>query len=360
MAKKLAFDKALFTIVVLLLLAGLVMVYSTSSIDEEEASSLSPFLKQLLAAGVGLVAMATAMYVNYRYLRHPAVIYALLGGSVLLLVGVLFYGPLVNDTRRWLFLGRVSVQPSEIGKLVLIAFLAYQVDRKWGRINQPSFLIPSAFIAGLMALLVLMEPDYGTAAILLTSAALLLFLAGVAWRYLLAAGLLTLPVLVFLAVSVPYRRERLFAYLFAEQDALNSGYQILQSLIAVGSGGPFGLGLGKSVQKLHFVPMAESDFIFSIVCEELGMLGGLGVLALFGLLVWRGVVAGLRAPDNLGRFLAWGLTQTLVLQALLNISVTLGLLPITGTPLPFFSYGGSSLVTTLTACGVLLNVSQHG
>jgi cell division protein FtsW len=158
----------------------------------------------------------------------------------------------------------------------------------------------------------------------------------------------------------PYRRERLFAFIDPEKDPLGSGFQALQSLIAVGSGGLFGLGAGKSVQKLYFLPHPESDFIFSIVAEELGMLGALAVVAAFGVLAWRGFRAGLKAPDLFGRYLGWGLTGVLVLQALINVSVTVALLPTKGIPLPFISYGGSSLVVTLCACGVLLNVSQHG
>jgi cell division protein FtsW len=158
----------------------------------------------------------------------------------------------------------------------------------------------------------------------------------------------------------PYRRERFFAFLDPEKDPLGSGFQALQSLIAVGSGGVLGLGAGQSVQKLYFLPHPESDFIFSIVAEELGMLGALAVVAAFAVLAWRGFLAGLRSPDIFGRYLGWGFTGVLVIQALLNVSVVVALLPTKGIPLPFISYGGSSLVVTLCACGVLLNVSQHG
>jgi cell division protein FtsW len=215
-------------------------------------------------------------------------------------------------------------------------------------------------MTALAVVLVLLEPDLGTAGILVLIAGLLLFLAGLAWRYVAIATGIALPALWFLILAVPYRRERFFSFLDPEQDPLGSGFQVLQSMIAVGSGGAWGLGLGSSVQKLHFLPLAESDFIYSILAEELGLAGAVLVVALFGVFFLRGVRAGNRAPENFGKFLAWGLTSLIVLQAFLNVSETIALVPTTGTTLPLISYGGSSLVTTLAACGLILNVSQHG
>jgi cell division protein FtsW len=212
----------------------------------------------------------------------------------------------------------------------------------------------------LMSGLVLLQPDMGTAALLVSAAMLLLFLAGLAWRWVLLGIAAALPLVAWVVFSADYRRERLLAFLDPEKDPLGSGFQALQSLIAVGSGGLLGLGPGQSMQKLYFLPYPHSDFIYAIVGEELGLLGALGVVALFMVLLWRGARAGLRAPDPLGRYLAWGFTGILVLQALINVSVALALLPTKGIPLPFISYGGSSLVVSMTACGVLLNVSQHG
>ncbi len=361
MAKKLAFDRVLFTIVVLLIFFGLVMVYSASAaLARERSLSVNPFLvKQGIAACLGLMAMGALMHLDYRRLRSPAVIYSLLAGVTALLVGVLF-GPEWNATRRWFFIGGVSVQPSELAKLALIPFLAYQIEKKEERVNQLDFLLPAALFTGLLAGLILLEPDLGTAVLLTGAAFLMIFLAGLSWRYLVSALVLVPPLIAVLVMAEPYRRERFFAFLDPEKDPLGSGFQALQSLIAVGSGGFLGLGPGQSVQKLYFLPHPESDFIFSIVAEELGMIGALAVLAAFGVLAWRGIVAGLRAPDLFGRYLAWGLTGVLVMQALINVSVTIALLPTKGIPLPFISYGGSSLVVTLCACGVLLNVSQHG
>jgi cell division protein FtsW len=361
MAKKLAFDKVLFTAVALLLAFGLVMVYSASAaLAGGHSMAFNPFLvKQAVAAGLGLVLMVWLMLLDYRTLRRPAVIYSLLGGILLILVAVLF-APQRNATHRWFYLAGMSVQPSEFAKLALIPFLAYLIEKKEEQVNQASFLVPAGLFTGLLATLILVEPDMGTAVLLAGTAFLMVFLAGLSWRFILAALAAVPPVLIALVLAEPYRRERFFAFLDPEKDPLGSGFQALQSLIAVGSGGIFGLGAGKSVQKLYFLPHPESDFIYSIIAEELGMIGALALVAVFAVLAWRGMVAGAKAPDTFGRYLGWGFTGVLVMQALINVSVTIALFPTKGIPLPFISYGGSSLVVTLCACGVLLNLSQHG
>ena len=359
MPQKLAFDKALFTTVVLLMSFGLVTVYSASAAFAKEGGINHFLVKQSVAAGLGLVLMAWLMHVDYRRLRNPLVVYALLGGILVLLVGVLF-SPQLNGTRRWFFVGGISVQPSELAKLALIPFLAYQIEKKGEQVNQASFLLPVGLFTTLIAGLILLEPDMGTAVLLGATAFLMVFLAGLSWRYIVPALVVVPPLLGVLVLAEEYRRQRFLAFLDPEKDPLGSGFQALQSLIAVGSGGVFGLGPGKSVQKLYFLPHPESDFIYSIVAEELGMIGATFVLALFVVLAWRGLRAGSKAPDAFGRYLGWGLTSVLVMQALINISVTVALLPTKGIPLPFISYGGSSLVVTLALCGILLNISQHG
>jgi cell division protein FtsW len=360
-ARKLVFDRVLFVTVVLLVGLGLVMVYSASAaIARANGQAVNPFLvKQAVAALIGFGGMFVAMHVDYRRLREPKVVYALLAGALALLLGVLF-APELNSTRRWFFVAGVSVQPSELAKLALVPFLAFQLARKLDRVNSRELLLPVAAVTGAVAGLIVLQPDLGTAALLVATAAVMLFLAGLSWRFLAAGVALALPVFWVLVMAVPYRRARLFAFLEPERDPLGTGFQALQSLIAVGSGGLLGLGPGDSVQKLYFLPYPHTDFIFAIVAEELGMIGALAVLALFALLAWRGLRAGWRAPDPFGRFLGWGLVSILVLQALINISVAVALFPTKGIPLPFLSYGGSSLVVSLTACGVLLNVSQHG
>lgn len=361
MAKKLAHDRVLFTTVVLLTGCGLAMVFSASAAAaRDQGLPFNLFLvKQGVAALLGFAVMLTAMHVDYRNLARPAVVYLLLGGVILLLVLVLF-GPQINGTRRWFLLGPLSLQPSELAKLALVPFIAYQVDRKPDDVNQMRLLLPSALGVGLLAGLVLLQPDLGTAFLLLATAVLMLFLAGLSWRYLVAGGLALAPLLWFLVVSEPYRRERLLAFLEPGADPLGTGWQARQSLIAIGSGGLFGLGPGESVQKLHFLPHPQSDFIFSIIAEELGLVGALGILVAFGVLLWRGVAAGHHAPDTFGSFLGWGFTGLLVLQAFIHVGVAVAMLPTKGIPLPFISYGGSSLVVALSAAGVLLNVSEHG
>lgn len=362
MAKKLMFDRALFIAVVLLLVAGLVMVYSSSAVFEPGdfgfKYSRSLLVKQTAAAILGVMVMGIAMMIDYRTFRSPWVIYAGVVGALSLLVAALFAGSL-NGSSRWVSVAGVSLQPSEVAKLALVFFLASHIERKRDRINESSFLIPSLGATGLMAFLIYLEPDYATMALILLIGGLMIFLAGLAWKSVVVAGVVGVAGLAFLALSASYRRARILAFLQPEADPQGGGFQIIQSKLAVGSGGVFGMGLGQSGQKLHFLPAASSDYIFAILSEELGLIGALLLLSLFVLLAWRGVLAGWRAPDEFGRFVAWGITAMLVGQALVHVSVTLQLFPPTGVTLPYISAGGSSLVTTLLASGVLLNVSQH-
>ena len=360
MARKLVFDRGLFAAVLLLTGLGLVMVYSASMVlVRDSRMSFNPlFVKQSLAALLGLAAMMVAMHIDYRLLRRPAVIYSLMLGAVVLLIAVLFT-PEMNNARRWFFVAGVSVQPSEIAKLVLIPYVAYQIDRKSDRLDSYAFLLPCAGATAVLAGLIILGRDLGTTILVCAPPLLMLFLAGLRLRYLVVGGLFLLPMMALAVVSEPYRFKRFTAFLAPENDPLGAGFQPLQSLIAVGSGGVFGLGPGNSLQKLYFLPSPHADFIFSIVGEELGLLGALGVLALFAVFLWRGVLAGREAPDLFGRYLAWGFTSLVVIQALIHISVALSMLPTTGVPLPLISHGGSSLLITLVACGLVLNVSQH-
>lgn len=357
MAKKLAFDLTLFLAVVCLVSLGLTMVYSATAAMTR--APLNPFLvKQALAALLGLTVMFGLMHVDYRLLRSPAIAWSVLGGALGLLVAVLF-APTLNDTNRWLFVGGISIQPSEVAKLALVCFLASQIERKAERMGSAELLAPALFAIGAMVLLVIQQPNLSAALLLAAIGGTCLFLGGLPWRHLLVAGSAALVLAAGAVLFSPYRFERVKAFLDPSADPLGSSFQASQSLIAVGSGGLWGRGLGSSLQKLHFLPYPHADYVYSIVAEEMGLIGALVVLALFGVIAWRGVRAGLRAPDLLGRHLAWGVTTLLVVQALLHVSVVLALVPATGVPLPFIAYGGSAMVVMLAACGLLLNVSQH-
>jgi len=361
MARKLASDKTLFALTAALLGLGLVMVWSASSpLAQETRGNPYYFLvKQSLWACLGLVALVAALRMDYRKLRQPAVVYGAVIGTTLLLILVLFL-PAVNDTHRWIRLGELSFQPAELAKLTLILFLAYHLERRGERVNEfLTSLFPVLLLMGWFAFLVFIQPDLGSAATLALIGGVMLFLAGVKLRYFAALAVLGLPLLYQAVIVAAYRRDRIEAFLNPWSDARGSGYQIIQSLIAVGTGGLTGLGLMEGRQKLFYLPYPYSDFIYAVIGEELGLLGALAVVAAFLLLLWRGVRAAWMAPDAFGTFLASGLTLAIVLQALINVSVVLGLLPTKGIALPFISAGGSSLVLTLFSVGLVLNVSQH-
>lgn len=361
MARKLAFDSTLFTVTLALLGGGLVMVWSASSVLAQEihGNAYHFLVRQGAWAMVGLAAMVAAMRIDYRRLREPACVYAAVVVTTVLLIAVLFT-PQVNDTHRWIRLGPLSFQPAELAKVTVVLFLAYHLERRAERINEflPS-LFPALLLVGWFAFLIFIQPDLGSAASLVLVGGVMLFVAGVRLRYFATAGILVLPVLYHAVMGVGYRRERIVAFLNPESDARGSGYQIIQSLIAVGTGGLTGLGFMDGRQKLFYLPYPYSDFVYAVIAEELGLVGAVAVLAGFLLFLWRGVRAAWRAPDPFGLYLACGLTLAIVLQAFINVSVVLGLVPTKGIPLPFISAGGSSLLFSLLGVGLVLNVSQH-
>jgi cell division protein FtsW len=361
MAKKLSSDSSLFAVTVAMLGLGLVMVWSASSglAQERHGNAYYFLIRQVVWACVGLVCMVAAMRTDYRKLRHPAVVYGAVLATLVLLIAVLFL-PAVNDTHRWIRLGSLSLQPAEVAKLSTILFLAYHLERRGENVNEflPS-LFPVLLLLGWFAFLIFIQPDLGSAATVILIGCVMLFLAGVRLRYFAALAVLGLPVLYQAIMMAAYRRDRIEAYLNPWSDARGSGYQIIQSLIAVGTGGLSGVGLMEGRQKLFYLPYPYSDFIYAVIGEELGMLGAGAVVLGFVLLLWRGVRAAWQAPDAFGTFLAAGLTLSIVLQGLINVSVVLGLLPTKGIPLPFISAGGSSLLFTLLSVGLLLNITQH-
>jgi cell division protein FtsW len=303
--------------------------------------------------------MLVGMRFDYGRLRSSTLAYGLLGLTLVLLVAVFAFPP-INGARRWIKFAGFSLQPSEIAKLALAVFLARFLERRAGA--EGSFLrtfFPCAAMAGLLALLVVAEPDLGTALMLLVIATVMLFTAGARLSHMALAAAPALVGLAGLLLFVPWRLKRLVTFLDPWADPQGSGYQVVQSLLAVGSGGVHGLGFTEGRQKMFFLPFAYSDFIFAVVSEELGLFGALAVVALFGLFLWRGMRAALRAPDRFGMLLGLGIVTGIVAQALFNMSVVLSMLPTKGIPLPFISYGGSSLVPTLFSVGVLLTISQQ-
>lgn len=361
MARKLSFDKVLFTITIGLMMFGLVMIYSASAVlgMEKYGSPFHYVLRQLTWCGISLVAMVIMMHIPYRKWNHRGLIYTLLGISIVLLVVVLFM-PAVANVHRWFRIGPVSLQPAELAKFPLILFLAHHLARRQGQIESfRSTILPALLISGQLALLIVIEPDLGTAIMFVSITIALLFLAGLPWKYFVGVAAAALPLFYLLVMSVDYRRERLISFLNPEADAGGSGFQILQSLIALGTGGTQGVGLANGIQKLFYLPEPHTDFIYAIVGEELGFLGTIAVLLVFLIFLWRALRIAWKAPEPFGQFLAAGITVMIVLQALINISVVIGILPTKGLPLPFISAGGSSLLVSMIGVGVLLNISQH-
>jgi cell division protein FtsW len=361
MARKLKSDKLLFVATLLLVCTGIVMVYSASAVMAMERFQ-QPYLflvKQLAWAIIGLAVLPIVMRIDYRNYRQPAVIWMGLGVAAVALVAVLF-GPSRNGATRWLVIGSLGIQPSELAKVTLIIFMAALLERRMGRIDDLTYsLLPVGVVLGGIVGLILLEPDLGTAACVVMIAAVMVFSAGINYRYVFGVFLAALPALYFVIATSEYRRRRVLAFLDPWADPLGNGWQMIQSMIAVGTGGLFGRGLMGGVQKLFYLPEPHNDFIYSVIGEEFGLLGTSLVLACFCVITWRGMRTALRAPDRFGSFLAIGLTTMVAFQAFFNISVVLGLLPTKGIPLPFVSAGGSSLLINLMGMGILLNVSQH-
>ena len=361
MSRRLKVDKVLFTTTLLLLSVSVVMVYSASALVAFERFDQSDLFltKQVLWAVLGLAVLSIAMRVDYRTYRNEAFIWAVLGFVGLLLVAVLFSAP-INGTRRWFGLGGLGIQPSELAKLACVLFAALILERRMQRIDDLSYsLLPIGIVVGGMVGLIMLQPDYGTAMTLVLIVGAMIYAAGLHYRYVVGTALVLVPVLYILLVSAPYRRERLLAFWDPWADPLDSGFQIIQSLIAVGSGGVTGRGFMEGVQKLFYLPEPHTDFIYAVIGEELGLVGATAVLLCFCVIAWRGLRIALRAEDSFGSFVALGLTTMIGAQAFVNMSVVLSLLPTKGIPLPFVSAGGSSLLVNLLGMGVLLNISQH-
>jgi cell division protein FtsW len=391
MGQQLKTDWTLFGTVLAMVAFGLLILYSASSItaavkpaetgapaiDPHFQSSLHIVSRQLGWAFVAVIAMMTLKKTDYRRFQSPAVAFGAIGVVLMLLIAVYF---LDAKSHRWLRLtGPFGVQPSELAKPALVVFLAFFVTWRRRAINNARYtLAPAALAVGLVILLVVV-PDLGTAVVLGAVAAVIFFVAGLEWRYVtIAAAVASIGVVLCIVMS-PYRLARVVKFFDPQFNIISkfdpegkikeqmekslatrdTNYQLQQSQIAVGAGGPMGVGLGDSRQKLMYLPEAHTDFIYAVVGEELGLFGTVGLLAGFGVIFWRGLRATVRMTDDFGRYLALGVTVVIVVQGLINMSVVLGMMPTKGIPLPMISYGGSSLLSTLTLLGILMNVSEH-
>jgi cell division protein FtsW len=361
MARKLQADKWLFAATAGLALFGIVMVYSASAVmaQEENGNQYYYVIKQVIWTAIGFGAMLLMMQFDYQRLRDKRIVYGLLGLTIVLLLAVFAFSP-INGAHRWIKLKMFSVQPSELSKLALCIFLAYFLEKRAGEEGSLwRTFVPCMAVTGFLAALILKEPDLGTALMLIVVCVVVYYTAGARLLHLGMAAAPGMVVGAWMLLFVPWRFQRLVTFTNPWADPQDKGFQVVQSLIAVGSGGTSGMGFAQGKQKMFFLPFAHSDFIFAVVGEELGLFGALAVVTVFGILLWRGTRAALRAPDRFGMLLGLGIVTGIVVQALFNISVVLSLLPTKGIPLPFISYGGSSLMPTLVAMGILLNISQH-
>jgi len=352
----------LFTVIIILLVGGVVMVYSASSVWSlyKFEDSFFYLKRQLLFAGAGMVAMLFFMYIPYTNWKKYSNLLIVLCFILLLIVLIPGIGMVRGGARSWIGVGAFSIQPSEFMKLGLIIFLAALLSDKQKYITS----LTKGFLPCLLLIftafgLIMLQPDLGTGLVLVLTCVTMLFIAGARIPHFIGLGIVGFIGFALLIVSAPYRLNRIFAFLNPWEDPLGDGFQIIQSLYAIGPGGLMGLGFGNSLQKYFYLPEPQTDFIFAIIAEELGFIGGLFLIILFFILLWRGVKVALEAPDPFARYLALGIVSMLIIQVIINISVVIGLIPVTGITLPFLSYGGSSLTLTLCSVGILLNISIH-
>ncbi len=355
-------DKALMTIMALLVMAGLTTLFSATYYAASAQDPLSEMKKQFLGLALGLCGMWATMRIPYGFWSRRRVVLSLTGGSVLLLVAVLIpgVGRNINGSRRWLGVGSLSFQPSELAKYAAVLFLALALSgrqKKMGSLIKG--IVPLLILPGVMFLLILEQPNLSTAGTIIIVSVLMILLAGAKWKHMALLGASGAALFAYYAWSEPYRRERLLSFMNPFAKMSDEGYQLSQSLIAFGSGGLFGMGLGQGRQKFSYLPYPESDFIFAIVGEDFGLIGCLAVIGLFAAFMLAGLRIAVHCPDLFGCLLAAGIVGVVSVQAFINMGVVVGILPTTGLPLPFFSAGGTSLSITLTAMGVVLNVSRY-
>ncbi|MBF0111636.1 MAG: putative lipid II flippase FtsW [Desulfamplus sp.] len=353
-------EPAILFPVIILAGLGIIMVHSASASISvtEHGSALYYVKKQFIFCAMGLVIMFVASLIPYKMLNHLAYFILFSAFLFLLAVQVPGLGIKAGGAYRWLNVAGFTFQPSEFAKLALIIFLAYSLSKKQEMIS--NFLVgflPHVFILGLLAVLILIQPDLGTVVIMGAISWIMMFVAGVRIIHLLSPAPLLVPFIYFLVYKVEYRMARIFAYRNPWDDPLNTGYQITHSLKAFGSGGLFGKGMGMGMQKLHYLPEPHTDFILSIIGEELGLVGVLGILTLYTIVIIKGIGIAREADTLFGTFLATGITSSLALQVTINTGVTMGLLPTKGLTLPFLSYGGTSLIMNMAGMGILMSIA---
>ena len=354
-----------FLVAVYILLAfGLLMVLSASSpiayaSKATNHDSFFYFKKQFLWAILGSVGMLFTA--NFDYHKFKRLAFPILVVSVLLLLLVLIpgIGRKINDARRWIYIGPMNFQPSEVAKIAVIVFMAYSLSKNYKELNSFSVFLMYIAIIGIIAGIIMMEPHFSCTMLIVSTAVIMLFVAGAKIRHFMILGLAAVPVIVFAIVQAPYRLARVTTFLDPFADIQGEGWQIVQSLYAIGSGGIFGAGIGQSRQKFMSIPEPQNDFIFAILAEEFGLLGAILVSLMFIFLIARGVKIALKAPDLFGALLTTGIITMIAIQALVNIAVVTSSIPVTGMPLPFFSYGGTALAITMAEMGIVLNVSRH-
>ena len=357
-------DKQFLAAIYILLAFGLLMVLSASSPVAFASSatghdSFYYFKKQLLWACLGSLAMLITAGYDYRKLKKWAL--PAFGLSILLLLLVLVpgIGRKINDARRWIYIGPINFQPSEVAKIATIVFFSYSLSQNYKELSNFSVFIMYIGIIGVISLIIMMEPHFSCTRLIAATACVLLFVAGAKLSHFFALGFMAVPAIIFMIVKAPYRLARVTTFLDPFKDIQGDGWQIVQSLYAIGSGGIFGAGLGQSRQKYMNIPEPQNDFIFSILAEEFGLLGAILVSLMFIYLIIRGIKIALNAPDLFGTLLATGIVTMIAIQAVVNVAVVTSSMPVTGMPLPFFSYGGTALAITMAEMGIVLNISKH-
>jgi cell division protein FtsW len=354
-------DWWLFAVALALSMFGVVMVYSASAMIamKESSNQYSYVTKQVIFMLIGVAVMLALSQIHYRWLQNEWIVLTFLTVTIILLLAVFAFPP-VNGARRWIKLAGLTFQPSEMAKLALSFFLAFFLTRNEKKIASfKETILPCLIVFGVLAGIILAQKDLGTVIVMSAIFTVVYFAAGARVIHIAAVAGALIFVGTMALIFQPYRMERMVSYLDPWKDANGVGYQVTQSLMAIGSGGLFGEGFGQGQQKLFYLPFPYSDFIFAVVAEELGLAGALMVVLAFGFLLWRGARAALLAPDRFGKLLGIGIITGIIVQAFFNISVVMGILPTKGIPLPFISYGGSSILLTLTGIGILLSISQH-